>query len=51
MAQGCIGSIGCCADEGENGSAAMPMRVKIAASGAHIYCQSVLLPLSHYMFN
>ena len=59
MAQGCISSIGCYADEGDNESAdegdnesvAMPIRVNIAASVAHIYCQSVLLPLSHYMFN
>ena len=37
MAQGCIGSIGCYADEGENGSVAMPMGVKIEALVAHIY--------------
>ena len=30
MAQCCIGSTGYCADEGENGSVAMQMGVKIA---------------------
>ena len=29
MAQGCIGYIGCYADEGENGSVAMPMGIKL----------------------
>ena len=29
MAQGCIGPIGCYADEGENGSIAMPMEGKL----------------------
>ena len=37
MAHGCIGSIGCYADEGENGSIAMAMGVKIAALVAHVY--------------
>ena len=33
----CIGSIGCYAYEGESGSVAMPMGVKIATLVAHIY--------------
>ena len=55
MAQGCtqgIGSIGCYADEGENGSVAMSIGAIMTAFVAHIYIsQSVLLPLSQHMFN
>ena len=48
MAQGCIGSIGCYADEGGNGSVAMTMGVKIAALVAHIYfsiCYTTIITL------
>ena len=37
MAQGCIGSICCYADEGKNGSVAMSMGAIIAAFVAQIY--------------
>ena len=51
MAQGRIGSIGCYADEGGNGSVAISMGAIIAAFVAHIYFSICLSPLSHYMFN
>ena len=37
MAHGCIGSIGCYANECENGSAAIPIEAKITPLVAHIY--------------